>query len=50
MTPFCYRLAGSEQDAIAQSGANARFLGGGSNLVDLLRQNVERADMLVDVG
>jgi xanthine dehydrogenase YagS FAD-binding subunit len=28
---------------------NARFLGGGTNLVDLWRQGIERPDMLIDV-
>ena len=28
---------------------NARFLGGGTNLVDLLRENIEKAETLIDV-
>ena len=51
MTPFSYSLAGSEGEAIAQAAdGGARFLGGGTNLVDLLRQHVERADKLIDVS
>lgn len=51
MTPFSYSLAGSESEAIAQAAnAGGRFLGGGTNLVDLLRQHVERAERLIDVS
>lgn len=51
MTPFTYSVAGSAQDAIAQASAGAaRFLGGGTNLVDLLRQDVEHAERLIDVS
>ena len=51
MTPFSYHLASSEKDAIAQAGSETtRFLGGGTNLIDLMRQNVEQADRLLDVS
>ncbi len=51
MTPFTYSVAASEHEAIVQAGAGAaRFLGGGTNLVDLLRQHVEQADRLIDVS
>ena len=51
MTPFTYARAASVPDAlqrIAVSGA--KFLGGGTNLVDLMRENVERPAALVDVS
>ncbi|MFC3228328.1 FAD binding domain-containing protein [Marinibaculum pumilum] len=51
MTPFAYSRATGVDDALAKSaGGGARFLGGGTNLVDLLRQNIEACDALVDVS
>ncbi|MBT2246040.1 xanthine dehydrogenase family protein subunit M [Sphingobium sp. BHU LFT2] len=50
MTPLTYVRAGDRADAIARFESGARFLGGGTNLVDLLRQNVEQASHLVDVS
>jgi xanthine dehydrogenase YagS FAD-binding subunit len=50
MTPFGYVRATDRGDALARSDSGARFLGGGTNLVDLLRQNVEQASELVDVS
>jgi xanthine dehydrogenase YagS FAD-binding subunit len=49
MTPFAYRSAPDRAQALAL-GVGARFLGGGTNLVDLLRQNVEATAQLVDVS
>ena len=51
MKNFAYARAESVGDAvqvIAQE-PNAKFLGGGTNLVDLMRENIERPDRLVDV-
>lgn len=51
MKPFAYSKAADTQSAlqlISQS-SNARFLGGGTNLVDLMRENIEQPDALVDV-
>jgi len=51
MIPFSYSLAASEQDAVAQiSSGTARYIAGGTNLVDLMRQDIERVDALVDVS
>lgn len=50
MTPLRYVRAGDRADALARVASGARCLGGGTNLVDLLRQNVERASQLVDVS
>lgn len=50
MTPFTYVRAADRADALARVESGARFLGGGTNLVDLLRQNVEQASELVDVS
>lgn len=51
MTPFSYGVASTRQDALVRTAEEgAKFLGGGTNLVDLLRQNVEHATALIDVS
>ena len=51
MTPFAYRNALDQAGALSLgTGGDARFLGGGTNLVDLLRHNVDSAAELVDVS
>lgn len=51
MKPFSYSSAASARDALAQIEARpGRFIGGGTNLVDLMRQDVENADALVDIS
>jgi len=50
MNPFTYERASDRQVALAlgaQSGA--KYLGGGTNLVDLMRETIEHPAMLVDV-
>ena len=49
MKPFDYVRAGSAQDAV-RAGAEGRFLGGGTNLVDLMKLEIEKPDRLVDVS
>ncbi len=50
MTPFSYSRATDAADAIRQGGlTGAKYLGGGTNLVDLMRETVERPAALVDV-
>ena len=51
MTPFTYSRADTVPDALrlAETSAGAKYLGGGTNLVDLMRETVERPDALVDV-
>jgi xanthine dehydrogenase YagS FAD-binding subunit len=50
MTPFSYARARDTAEAV-QLGAQdrAKYLGGGTNLVDLMRETVERPAALVDV-
>ena len=52
MTPFVYNKAMDARSAVALSHAHARtkYLGGGTNLVDLMRETIERPDALVDVS
>jgi xanthine dehydrogenase YagS FAD-binding subunit len=50
MNPFDYRRATSTEDAIKSVGARgAKFLGGGTNLIDLMKLDVERPAALIDV-
>jgi xanthine dehydrogenase YagS FAD-binding subunit len=49
MTPFSFARATDVGDAIHRAGVGARYLGGGTNLVDLMRETVERPGALVDV-
>ncbi len=51
MTPFVYQRADSVADAIRQSALSpgSRFLGGGTNLIDLMKYGVERPEVLIDV-
>lgn len=50
MTPFTYARATDVGDAIVLGGRDrAKFLGGGTNLVDLMRETIERPASLVDV-
>jgi len=51
MTPFSYSRADDAARAIDLAGTSAaKFLGGGTNLVDLMRETVERPIRLVDVS
>jgi xanthine dehydrogenase YagS FAD-binding subunit len=49
--PFTFTKAPTADAAIAliSQHVNGRFLGGGTNLVDLMRENIEQPDALVDV-
>ena len=50
MNPFNYQRATAPNEAIrAVSAHGAKFLGGGTNLVDLMRYNVEHPTTLIDV-
>lgn len=51
MKNFVYQRAESAEGAIqfVSQNSGAKFLGGGTNLVDLMRENIEQPDALVDV-
>ncbi len=50
MNPFTYARAADAAEAIGLGGvAGAKYLGGGTNLVDLMRETIERPAALVDV-
>ncbi len=52
MIEFTYAKAADAPGAVSLAGAsaNAKYLGGGTNLVDLMREAVETPDALVDVA
>jgi xanthine dehydrogenase YagS FAD-binding subunit len=47
---FAWLRAESESDAVASGVRGAKYLAGGTTLVDLMKQGVEQPTMLVDVG
>ncbi len=50
MTPFAFQRARDPDAALQMATASgAKYLGGGTNLVDLMRETLERPDVLVDV-
>jgi xanthine dehydrogenase YagS FAD-binding subunit len=50
MTPFTYARAVDAADAIRLARATqTKYLGGGTNLIDLMRETIERPSALVDV-
>jgi xanthine dehydrogenase YagS FAD-binding subunit len=50
MRPFDFQRANDPSSAIAAlSGASAKFLGGGTNLIDLMKNGVESPARLVDI-
>jgi xanthine dehydrogenase YagS FAD-binding subunit len=50
MTPFLYERASDQKAALALANrAGSRYLGGGTNLVDLMRETIEHPEVLVDV-
>ncbi len=51
MTPFTYERANSPEEAVHLGNApQAKYLSGGTNLVDLQRETIERPTSLVDVS
>jgi xanthine dehydrogenase YagS FAD-binding subunit len=51
MTPFRYQRAQDVADAVRLGADDATaYLGGGTNLIDLMRETVVQADQLVDVS
>ena len=50
MNNFSYQRAADTPSAFRLAGAgNAKYLGGGTNLIDLMRENIEQPDALIDV-
>ena len=50
MNPFRYQRPATSEEAVnAVAAHGAKFLGGGTNLVDLMKDNVERPTALIDI-
>ncbi len=50
MTPFTLEAANTPADAIRSALAGGRYIAGGTTLVDLMREEVERPEHLVDIN
>ncbi len=50
MKPFVYARASDRADATAQAAADASFIAGGTNLLDLMKLEVMAPDRLVDIN
>jgi xanthine dehydrogenase YagS FAD-binding subunit len=52
MRPFAFKRAAAPADAIKLVAANrnARFIAGGTNLIDLMKESVDRPDELIDIS
>lgn len=50
MQPFEYQRASDPQGAVTAIGPHSKFLAGGTNLVDLMKQQVETPEHLIDIN
>jgi xanthine dehydrogenase YagS FAD-binding subunit len=50
MIAFSFEKTGTEHDAIRAAAAGARYIAGGTTLIDLMREEVERPERLVDIN
>lgn len=49
MNPFTYSRPSSIHEAVNLSGAATRFIAGGTNLLDLMKENITRPEHLIDI-
>ncbi|WP_327692499.1 FAD binding domain-containing protein [Streptomyces sp. NBC_00459] len=50
MYPFSYTKAATTREALAAGGDGGRYIAGGTTLVDLMRETVERPEVLIDIS
>lgn len=50
MRPFTYTSANSKEQALLTYRPNSHYLAGGTNLVDLMKEDVERPDQLININ
>ena len=50
MYPFEFATATDEADALRAGSSGSRYIAGGTTLVDLMRQTVERPERLIDIN
>jgi xanthine dehydrogenase YagS FAD-binding subunit len=48
--PFTYRTVPTEHDAIEAALEGGRYIAGGTTLIDLMREEVERPEQLIDIN
>ncbi|MDF2641976.1 MAG: FAD-binding molybdopterin dehydrogenase, partial [Pseudomonas sp.] len=48
MNPFAYSKPADVASAIGLTGPATRFIAGGTNLLDLMKENVARPEHLID--
>ncbi|RON56019.1 FAD binding domain-containing protein [Pseudomonas frederiksbergensis] len=49
MNPFHYSRPNSVEDAVHLAGPASRFIAGGTNLLDLMKENLTRPEHLIDI-
>jgi xanthine dehydrogenase YagS FAD-binding subunit len=49
MMPFSYAKPDDVKSAVQMAGPGSRFIAGGTNLVDLMKENVTRPERLIDI-
>jgi xanthine dehydrogenase YagS FAD-binding subunit len=50
MIPFTYRAVPTEQGAIEAALEGGRYIAGGTTLIDLMREEVDRPEQLIDIN
>jgi xanthine dehydrogenase YagS FAD-binding subunit len=50
MIPFGFQKVTTTQDAIAAARSGGRYIAGGTTLIDLMREEVERPERLIDIN
>jgi xanthine dehydrogenase YagS FAD-binding subunit len=50
MLPFALEKAHNAEEAIAAAAAGGRYIAGGTTLIDLMREEVERPERLIDIN
>ncbi|MEI9976639.1 MAG: FAD binding domain-containing protein [Ignavibacteriota bacterium] len=50
MNPFQYRRAQDAAGAVRSATPRSKFLAGGTNLIDLMKNGVEKPDSLIDLN
>ena len=49
MNPFHYSKPANVHEAVHLSSAASRFIAGGTNLLDLMKENISRPEHLIDI-
>jgi xanthine dehydrogenase YagS FAD-binding subunit len=50
MLPFTYETVQTEEDAVTSAVAGGRYIAGGTTLIDLMREEIERPGRLIDIN